>query len=91
LKNLKEVEEDIQRIFYKNEVRIFSDDEFCSLKFLKEKKKALLDKREMGWRHKSIDIYLSKVDMKTKYFHRFAIHRWIITQFGKLVGQMVLR
>jgi hypothetical protein len=73
-KELREVEEDISKMFENNDSGIFSE-ELQNLKRLEGIKKGLLEKEEAKWKLKNRAIWLAEGDENTKFFQNYARHR----------------
>jgi len=73
-KELREVEEDISKMFENNDGGIFSE-ELQNLKRLEGIKKGLLEKEEAKWKLKNRAIWLAEGDENTKFFQNYARHR----------------
>lgn len=77
----------IEGLFDNNEARMFSEEEFNSLKELDGKKKDLLTKEEIEWRLKSRATWLSEGDRDTKFFHKYTSHRRNINTIWEIKRQ----
>ena len=74
-RQLKEIENNLRKIYSLNSSGIFLEEELKEVWECELKREELLAKEEELWRLKSRAIWIKEGDNNTKFFHRYATHR----------------